>query len=77
MRACRMSDKAGTVALYRKVVGRDRWRHAGHNISQQLPGAAGHRPAQRTVAGIEEQVFKGLATDYRRAVLRHRPHYGP
>ncbi len=65
------------VAGNRQIVVRDRRRAAGDQIADKLPGAAGHGPAKRAVAGVEPQIFIRCAADHRRAVRRHRPQARP
>ncbi len=63
--------------MHRQIVRLDRRLLAGDQIGEQLAGAARHRPAERAVARVQEQVRHRRAADDRRAVRRHRAQARP
>lgn len=69
--------KARAVTRHGQIIIRDRRRTPGDQVAQKLPGPAGHGPAQRTVPGVQPQVFVRRTANHRRTIRRHRPQAGP
>ena len=68
----RRSAEAGDA----EVVGRDLGGAAENEVGQQPAGAAGHRPAQRALPGVEPEVGEAGAADHRHAIGRRWPQPG-
>jgi hypothetical protein len=70
--------QAGLALVFHAGKVKVHFRHAAaHDVGQRLARAAGMRPAQRAVAGVEEQVVQFRAADQRHIAGRGGAQAGP
>src|SRR5690606_12860612 len=72
--------EAASAAIPRKgeIAGLDLGLATGDEIGDDAAGPGGHGPAERAMAGVEEEVrVPARAAEHGRAVRRHRPQAAP